>query len=140
MAFHGLRSGQLQRLRITDISDGRLHLNGRVILLADPLRHRIRAYLDHRRRRWPNTTNPHLFVTRHTSSRQQQASLRWIRLTCGPGLPPAAIREDRILDEANATSGDVRRIADLFGLSIQAGTRYTNTLGHPDLTGPTPTA
>lgn len=43
------------------------------------------------------------------------------------------IREDRILDEAHATEGDVRRLADLFGLSIQAGTRYTTTVDHPDL-------
>jgi hypothetical protein len=44
---------------------------------------------------------------------------RWIWLTIGPDLSIAAIREDRILDEAHATGGDVRRMADL---SIQAGT------------------
>jgi hypothetical protein len=27
-----------------------------------------------------------------------------------------------------------RRIVDLFGLSVQASTRYTNTVDHPDLT------
>jgi hypothetical protein len=35
-----------------------------------------------------------------------------------------AIREDRILDEAIAT-GDVRRICDLFGLTVEAALRYT---------------
>lgn len=50
----------------------------------------------------------------------------------------AAIREDRILDEALATGGDVRRLADLFGLSIEAGTRYTDVLSHPDLTSNEP--
>jgi hypothetical protein len=34
-----------------------------------------------------------------------------------------------------ATGGDVRRLADLFGLSIRAGTGYTNVLSHPDLSG-----
>ncbi|MEU4472434.1 hypothetical protein [Micromonospora sp. NPDC023888] len=29
----------------------------------------------------------------------------------------------------------VRRLADLFGLSIQAGTRYTNVISHPHLSG-----
>lgn len=69
-----------------------------------------------------------------TGSRHQPASLRRIWLTCGPGLSAAAVREDRILDEAHATSSDVRRIADLFGPSIQAGTRNTNTIEHLDLT------
>lgn len=35
------------------------------------------------------------------------------------------IREDRILDEAHASRGDTRRVSDLFGLSIQAASRYT---------------
>jgi hypothetical protein len=72
-------------------------------------------------------------VTYHTARRTDQASKRWIWLTIGPGLSAAAVREDRILDEARATEGDVRRLADLFGLSIQAGTRYTATVDHPDL-------
>ena len=33
------------------------------------------------------------------------------------------------------SGGDVRRLADLFGLSIQAGARYTNVISHPDLSG-----
>lgn len=132
-AFHGLRAGQLQRLLLTEVRDGRLHLDGRVIVLAQPVRDRIRAYLDARNQRWPNTANPHLFVTEHTGRRTEQCSKRWIWLTIGPGLSAAAIREDRILDEAHATEGDVRRLADLFGLSIQAGSRYTATVDHPDL-------
>jgi hypothetical protein len=46
----------------------------------------------------------------------------------------------RILDEAHATQGDVRRLADLFGLSIQAGTRYVATVDDPDLTNESDTA
>lgn len=133
-AFHGLRVGQLQRLHLTDLRDGRLHIDGRVIVLVDPVRDRLRAYLDQRQQRWPNTANPHLFITKHTARRTDPCSRRWIWLTIGPGLSGAAIREDRILDEAHAPEGDVRRLADLFGLSIQAGTRYTNTVDHPDLT------
>ncbi len=133
-AFHGLRAGQLQRLLLTDVRDGRLQLDGRVIVLAQPVRERLRTYLDLRNQRWPSTANPHLFITWHTARRTEQCSKRWIWLTIGPGLSAAAIREDRILDEAHATEGDVRRLADLFGLSIQAGTRYTATADHPDLT------
>jgi hypothetical protein len=79
--------------------------------------------------------NPHLFLTKHTGRRTEECSKRWIWLTIGPDLSIAAIREDRILDEAHTTGGDVRRLADLFGLSIQAGTRYTNVISHLDLSG-----
>jgi hypothetical protein len=35
--------------------------------------------------------------------------------------------------QTHATGGDVRRLSGLFGLRIQATTRYTATLDHPDL-------
>jgi hypothetical protein len=43
------------------------------------------------------------------------------------------LREDRILQEIHTTGGDVRRICDLFGLSIETALRYALTLAHPDL-------
>jgi len=36
-AFHGMRSGELRGLQLTDIHTGRLHLNGRTIPLAEAL-------------------------------------------------------------------------------------------------------
>jgi hypothetical protein len=140
IAFHGLRSGQLRRLRLTDLRDGRLHLDGRGIILADPVRTRLATWLDHRATRWPNTTNPYLFVHYRSAARAEPVGQRWVRLTIGAGLTATAIREDRILNEAHASGGDARRLADLFGLSIQATTRYTATVDHPDLlaTQPSP--
>ncbi|MBT2554541.1 hypothetical protein [Arthrobacter sp. ISL-5] len=41
VAFHGLRSGQLRKLQLTDIHDGRLHLDQRTIPLAQPVRDRL---------------------------------------------------------------------------------------------------
>lgn len=133
IAFHGLHVGQLQRLHLTDIHDGRLHIDGRTIVLADPVRERLTRYLDDRATRWPHTGNAHLFINRRAALRTDPVGRRWIWLALGPGLSATAIREDRILDEARATGGDVRRLADLFGLSIQAGTRYTATVEHSDL-------
>jgi len=133
IAFHGLRSGPLRRLRLTDVRDGRLHVDGRVIVLAEPVRARLAAWLDHRASRWSQTTNPHLFVHYRTAGRADPVGPRWVRLTIGPGLTPTAIREDRILNETHASGGDARRLTDLFGLSIQATTRYTATVDHPDL-------
>lgn len=133
IAFCGLRTGQLQRLKLTAIHDGRLHLDGRLIVLADPVRERLTAWLDHRNRRWPHTSNPHLFIHYRTAGRLDPVGARWVWLKLGSGLSAAGIRADRILNEAHATGGDARRLADLFGLSIQAGTRYTATVDHPDL-------
>jgi hypothetical protein len=36
-------------------------------------------------------------------------------------------RDDRIVDEVNATGGDIRRIYDLFGLNVNAAIRYVAT-------------
>lgn len=140
IAFHGLRPGHLQRLRLTDIRDGRLTVDGRVIPLADPVRERLATYLTHRNNRWPRTTNPHLFVHYRTAGKDTPVGHRWLRLTVGEGLTPSALREDRILSEVHANGGDVRALADLFGLSINASARYTATLEHPDFatTWPTP--
>src|SRR6266700_6674486 len=69
VAFHALTGKQLQGLRLTDIVDGRLALDGRVIPLAGPVRVRLAAWCDHRARTWPASINPHLFVTRRTAPR-----------------------------------------------------------------------
>lgn len=42
-----------------------------------------------------------------------------------------ALRSDRILHEAIASGGDPRRLCDLFGLSIQHATRYTDAIREP---------
>jgi len=139
IAFHGLRPGHVQRLRLTDVLDGHLHVDGRVMPLAEPVRERLRAYLTHRNTTWPHTTNSHLFINHRTIRRDHPVGHRWLRLTLGPGLTPSALREDRILHETNATGGDVRALADLFGLSINASTRYAATINHPDLDPGSPT-
>ena len=38
------------------------------------------------------------------------------------------IRLDRILDEAQATSGDVRALCDLFGMSVGNAARYATAI------------
>mgnify|MGYP001088851526 CR=1 FL=1 len=132
VAFHALTGRQVRELLLTDIIDGRLHLAGRNIPLAAPVRTRLAAWLDHRNQTWPNTANPHLLINRRTAPRL---------VTVGPSFPwkasplrPRVLREDRILHEIHTTGGDVRRICDLFGLSVDGATRYLNTIEHRDLT------
>ena len=134
VAFHALTGKQIRELRLTDIVDGRLALGERTIPLAAPVRTRLTAWLDHRNRTWPGSANPHLLINRRTAPRLVSASRNfpWRHTT----LRPRALREDRILSEIHATGGDIRRICDLFGLSVEGATRYLKTIDHPGLTTP----
>jgi hypothetical protein len=87
------------------------------------------AWLDERQRRWPLTANPHLFINQQNATRTSTAQADWI--TKRLGISAQAIREDRILHEAHATRGDVRRLIDLFGRSVEGAQRYTATVDHP---------
>ncbi|WP_337313611.1 hypothetical protein [Candidatus Aeolococcus gillhamiae] len=131
VAFHALTSKELLDLTLTDIVDGRLTLGDRVIPLAGPVRVRLAAWLDHRVSTWPGSINPHLFVSRRSAPRVIPVGRQfpWFRTK----LRPQALREDRILQEILATGGDIRRICDLFGISVSSALRYGATVGHPDL-------
>ncbi len=131
VAFHALTAGQVRELQLTDIVDGRLLLGGRDIPLAAPVRTRLAAWLDYRSSTWPNSINPHLLINRRTAPRL---------VAVGHAYPwkdtafrAQALREDRILHEIRATGGDVRRLCDLFGLSVEGATRYLATVEHRDL-------
>ncbi len=135
VAFHALTSKQLRELTLADIVDGRLTLDGRVIPLAGPVRVRLAAWLDHRAATWPASINPHLFVSFKSAPRLTPAGRQfpWHKTN----LRPQALREDRILQEIHATGGDVRRLCDLFGLTVSSAVRYATTLSDPQLTGQT---
>jgi integrase len=130
-AFHGLAPGELRHLNIADIRGTRLHLSDRTILLADPVRVRLSAYLRYRSRQWPNTANPHLFVNQRSALRTTAPGAQWLHQTLG--LPARMLRDDRIVHEVHATGGDLRRISDLFGLSIRGARRYMAILDPPGL-------
>ena len=120
--FHGLRAGELRNMHLTDLADSRLQLSKRSILLADPVRLRISAWLEYRNERWPTTANPHVFLNHRNATRTTPVGGRWLALVTG--IPIRVMREDRILDEVRATGGDVRRICDLFGLTVEGALRY----------------
>lgn len=129
LAFHGVRVRQLVQARLTDVRDGRLYVGEQVILLAPAARDRLDAWLAERATRWPDTANPHLFLNYRNAGTTSAASPWWIRKRLG--MSGQAIRMDRILDEAHATSGDLRRLCDLFGLSPAGAARYTTTVVGP---------
>lgn len=133
VGFHGLRSTQLRSLLLTDIRDGRVYLLDRTILLAPPVRERVATWLDRRAARWPDSVNPHLLINTRSGVRTGPVSRNWINGVLG--MACQSVREDRILYEAITTGGDVRRLCDLFGLSVKGAERYTDTVNHPDLDG-----
>ncbi|MGH2659392.1 MAG: hypothetical protein ACRDHS_06945, partial [Actinomycetota bacterium] len=137
LAFHAVRVWQLCELKLTDVHDGRLHIGEQVILLADPVRARLDAYLTHRAARWPNTANSHLFVHGRNALGTRPPTPWWIRKRLG--MSAQAIRQDRILDEAHATRGDIRRVCDLFGFSVAGAYRYTATVDKLSRDGDTDT-
>jgi hypothetical protein len=130
IAFHAPRISHLRALRLTDLRDGRLFLPQHTIVLAQPVRVRLAAWLDERARRWPDTSNPYLFIHHHNAVRTRPVSAGWITNTIG--ISAQLIRQDRILDEALVTNGDVRRICDMFGLTVSSAVRYTYTADPPD--------
>ncbi|MEU7860747.1 hypothetical protein [Nonomuraea sp. NPDC049141] len=134
LIFHGLRPQQIRQIRLTDLRDGRLHLDQRVIPLAPQVSTRLTAYLNYRGERWPNSANPHVFINVSTAPETAEAHYKWVNKTLG--ITAQQLREDRILDEAHASAGDVRRICDLFGLTVGGALRYIDAFEHPDLSGP----
>jgi hypothetical protein len=106
-------------------------LTGRRLPLDPLVAEHIVAWLQVRRARWPHSANPHLLINRRTAPRLVPGghAFPWR----DSAVRPRALREDRILHEIHATGGDVRRIYDLFGLSVEGATRYLKTVEHPDL-------
>jgi len=132
LAFHAVRIWQLAEIRLTDLRDGRLHLRDahgdeQVVLLATPVRQRLAAYLDWRHRTWPGSINSYLLVHVRNAGTVGHVTPWWIRHQLS--MPGMRIRQDRILDEAHATGGDIRALCDLFGLSVAGAYRYT-TIDH----------
>ncbi|WP_454812754.1 hypothetical protein [Paenarthrobacter nitroguajacolicus] len=121
IGYHALRSVEVRALKLTDLRDGKIHLLHRQIPLAPPVRKSLSAWLDYRTAKWPETMNPHLFISKQSAVRTTQVSNVW--LIDNLGLSPQAIREDRILYEARTTN-DIRRLCDLFGLSVKGAERY----------------
>ncbi len=128
LGFHAVRVTTLRRTRLTDLRDGRLHIGEQVVLLAEPVRDRLAAYLDFRHKCWPDTINPHLFINRRSATHTRPVNPHWPTDTLG--MPAQTIRRDRILDEAFATGGDLRQVSDMFGVSVATAYRFAEFVHH----------
>lgn len=86
-------------------------------------------HLDYRRRRWPNSTNPHLLISRNTATTTRAVGTFWIDKLVRP-LPVGLdrLRQDRILEEALANGADPLHLAHLFSLGAKISLRYTTAV------------
>ncbi len=133
LVYHGLRPVEIRELKLTDIRDGRLRLPDRTLPIAKPVLERIAAWLDHRNHRWPNSVNPYFFIHYITAGTTNPVGPNWVNRNLG--MSPHRIRQDRIVDEAHATAGDLRRICDFFGVTMATAEHYATSLNHAALNG-----
>ncbi|MGH3232912.1 MAG: hypothetical protein ACRDOH_06575, partial [Streptosporangiaceae bacterium] len=68
-AVHAARPKTIRELHLGDVDLGnrRLVITGRARPLDDLTRQLLLAWLEHRRRRWPGTANPHLIINQQTA-------------------------------------------------------------------------
>lgn len=135
IAFHGLTAHQLQHPPPHSYPRRPPRRRQPLGPARRPCARRLAAYLDHRRRQWPTTANPYLLVHFRTATTGAPVGCRWINLRLGPHLTTRSLRDDRLLDEALATDGDVKRLAALFAISPRTAQRYTQHLTSPSLQG-----
>ena len=131
VAFHGLRPAELRDLKLSDVRDGRVHLTDRRVPLAEPVKQRLARYLAHRGQRWPNSANPHFFIHYLNAPTTGPVTRTWVNRRLG--FSAQAIRQDRMVDEAIATGGDVRQITDFFGVTVATALHYAEVVEHPGL-------
>ncbi|MFK0016268.1 hypothetical protein [Streptomyces sp. NPDC091027] len=139
VAIYAFLPGQLVQFQRTDFdrSKGRLRLRrpGRmddVVYLDECTLRLATAWERHRHHRWPDSSNPHLFVNRNTAvddSGQPSARLRPRCSSSGSACRPAACAWTGSLTKHH--SADPLRLMELFGLSAYSTTRYVLS-AHPD--------
>lgn len=78
-----------------------------------------------RRRRWPNTANPHLLIRSHTALGQGSVSAVWANRTLrGLTATLERLRIDRQLEEALTSGADPLHLAVVFEISETTAIRY----------------
>ncbi|MFF3127871.1 hypothetical protein ACFVRD_37530 [Streptomyces sp. NPDC057908] len=129
-AVHAARPGAIRTLQLddTDLGNRRLTIAGRSRPLDDLTRQLLLAWLEYRRRRWPNTANPHLIINMNTALTTGPVSSWWIeRELRGQGATLDRLRIDRQLEEALVHGPDALHLAEVFGMADKTAIRYADS-------------
>ncbi|MFJ8210353.1 hypothetical protein [Streptomyces sp. NPDC096033] len=134
-----VRSGQGYTLRFSTVPAVRRQLLARCQPLASgqgiptvPAQRKAEAitgYLGHRRSRWPNSTSPHLLISRNTATTTTAVGTFWLDKLVRP-LPVGLdrLRQDRILEEALPSGADPLHLAHVFSIGAKTSLRYTTAV------------
>ncbi|ALO13487.1 integrase domain-containing protein [Streptomyces venezuelae] len=126
-AVHAARPKMIRTMQLDDVDLGNrgITVGGHVRPLDDLTRRVVLDWLDHRRSRWPNTTNPHLLITQKTAVELGPAGKLWtIRATRRLTATLERLRVDRQLEEALTHGADPLHLALVFGIDEKTAIRY----------------
>ncbi|WP_185993849.1 hypothetical protein [Streptomyces benahoarensis] len=129
-ASHAARAGAIRALQLDDVDLGnrRLTIAGRTRPMDDLTHQMLLAWLDYRRRRWPNTANPHLLINQMTALKTGPVSGWWIKHELhGQDATLERLRIDRQLEEALVHGPDPLHLAEVFDLDEKTAIRYADS-------------
>ncbi|GGX24620.1 integrase [Streptomyces noursei] len=129
-AVHAARPGAIRHPRLDDLDIGnrRLVTEGRVRPLDELTLQLTLAWLDYRRRRWPDTANLHLLINKQTALETGPVSGVSISAALrGQTATLERLRVDRQLEEALVHGPDPLHLADVFGLGEKTAMRYADS-------------
>ncbi|MET8181676.1 hypothetical protein [Streptomyces sp. NPDC005336] len=129
-AAHAARSGAIRRLQLDDLDIGnrKFTIDGRTRRLDDLTLHVAREWLEFRRRRWPDTANPHLLINKITALGTGPVSgVSLSEPLRGQAATLEQLRIDRQLEEALVHGPDPLHLAEVFGLDEKTAIRYASS-------------
>ncbi|MCQ6246136.1 hypothetical protein [Streptomyces malaysiensis] len=125
--IHALSAHQIRTMLLEQVNLAGRHLDPECLNrpLDEYTAAAITNYLDYRHRRWPNSTNPHLLISRNTATTTAAVGTFWMDKLVKP-LPVGLdrLRQDRILEEALASGADPLHLAHVFSLGAKTSLRY----------------
>ena len=135
-AVHAARPGTIRAMGVDDVdlAGHRLRIDGTSRPMGELTRKVLREWLDHRKRRWPDTANPHLLISAESALRHGPVSTAYMTSLRGLAATLERLRIDCQLTEAMATGFDPLHLAEIFGISEHTAIRYA--VNGRQLTGP----
>jgi hypothetical protein len=128
-AIHAARHGDIIAVQMSDVDIGnrRVTIAGRTRPLDELSLTALNDWLAYRRRRWPNTANPHLLISKESALRLGPVSMPWLnRLLRGLPANLERLHIDRYVDEAIVSGADPLHLAAVFGISDTTAIRYAD--------------